>query len=67
MKIITGFYHEQSRPDRDKYIDIIWQHVQPKNRDQFKKYNVKHAHHMGAPYDTCSVMHYLRNAFTRVW
>ena len=62
-----GFYHEQSRPDRDQYINIIWDNILPDKQDQFKKYDPKtEAHHLGAPYDTCSVMHYLDNAFSKV-
>ena len=34
--------------------------------EQFKKYKVTDAHHLGAPYDTCSVMHYLDTAFSKV-
>ena len=69
--IDLGFWHEQSRPDRDKYIDIIKENIIPGNKtfkpiEQFKKYNVTDAHHLGAPYDTCSVMHYLDSAFSKV-
>ena len=26
----SGFIHEQQRPDRDKFVDILWQNVDPK-------------------------------------
>ena len=25
----SGFIHEQQRPDRDKFVDIIWENVMP--------------------------------------
>ena len=27
--IFSGFIHEQQRPDRDKFVDILWQNVRP--------------------------------------
>jgi len=32
----------------------------------FMKYNLNQINHLGAPYDTCSVMHYGAYAFSKV-
>ncbi|GAU96481.1 hypothetical protein RvY_07918 [Ramazzottius varieornatus] len=55
-----GFYHEQSREDRDQYVQIIWDNVKPDQRDQFKKYVTNT---MNLSYDYNSIMHYGWNYF----
>ncbi|KAK3738673.1 hypothetical protein QZH41_000716 [Actinostola sp. cb2023] len=61
-----GFWHEQSRPDRDSYIRILWNNVDESMKYNFDKrkwgtevidYNV--------PYDFSSIMHYPWNAFSK--
>ncbi|KAM8939156.1 embryonic protein UVS.2-like [Pelodytes ibericus] len=57
-----GFYHEQSRSDRDNYIDIITDDILPGLADNFDKYDTNN---LGLEYDYSSVMHYGRFAFSR--
>ncbi|XP_055344455.1 hatching enzyme 1.2-like [Paramacrobiotus metropolitanus] len=59
----VGFLHEQSRKDRDDYVDILWQNIQPGKDDQFRKQSDSDA--QGTPYDFGSVMHYHKDAFSR--
>uniref|UniRef100_A0A8C4U2U3 Metalloendopeptidase n=1 Tax=Falco tinnunculus TaxID=100819 RepID=A0A8C4U2U3_FALTI len=58
-----GFWHEQSRSDRDDYVSIIWDRVQSGKEHNFKKYDDKTSDSLNAPYDYTSVMHYSQNAF----
>lgn len=46
---------EQSRPDRDTYISVLWNNIKPGMEDQFTK-NSKAD--ISRPYDIMSIMHY---------
>jgi len=59
-----GFYHEQSRPDRDNYVDIIWSNIPEGVKFNFNKMTVAEIDSLGTPYDYYSVMHYERTAFS---
>ncbi|KAA0723451.1 High choriolytic enzyme 1 [Triplophysa tibetana] len=56
-----GFHHEQNRSDRDGYVQILLENVQPEMRYNFQKENTNN---LGTPYDYNSVMHYPRDAFS---
>lgn len=58
-----GFWHEQSRLDRDQYIKVGWNNIQRGMASQFKKYTSSQAQTFGYPYDLKSVMQYGNTAF----
>ena len=62
----AGFWHEQSRADRDDYITINWSNIREGMEYNFLKYDLRKIDHLGAEYDTCSVMHYGAYAFAKV-
>lgn len=59
-----GFWHEQSRIDRDNYVTINWQNIATNQQHNFNKYTSSSADTMGFPYDYYSIMHYEWNAFS---
>ena len=61
-----GFWHEQSRADRDNHVTIVWDNINPSMKYNFMKYTLSQITHLNAPYDTCSVMHYNAYAFSKV-
>ena len=59
-----GLYHEQSRPDRDQYVEIFRNNIRPLNAYNFDKrssYNVV----TSVPYDGRSIMHYKHRAYSK--
>uniref|UniRef100_A0A803JHR7 Metalloendopeptidase n=1 Tax=Xenopus tropicalis TaxID=8364 RepID=A0A803JHR7_XENTR len=54
-----GFYHEQSRSDRDDYVTIHTENIIPGN------FNKADSNNLGLEYDYSSVMHYSGDAFSK--
>ncbi|XP_057301949.1 hatching enzyme 1.2-like [Hydractinia symbiolongicarpus] len=59
----VGFYHEMSRRDRDKYIDIHYDNIFTSRWKQFAKHEHTNGSVYGAEYDVHSIMHYGNYAF----
>lgn len=64
MMHALGFFHEQSRLDRDSQIRINWNNIQRSMWYNFEKYKSGQASTLGEPYDKQSVMHYGNYAFS---
>uniref|UniRef100_A0A3Q1HS68 Metalloendopeptidase n=1 Tax=Anabas testudineus TaxID=64144 RepID=A0A3Q1HS68_ANATE len=58
-----GFWHEQSRADRDDYVDIMWDRIEPGKEHNFNTYDDTVSSALGVPYDYGSVMHYSKTSF----
>ncbi|XP_062849682.1 meprin A subunit beta [Trichomycterus rosablanca] len=58
-----GFWHEQSRADRDDYVTIMWDHIESGKEHNFNKYNDTTSSSLNVPYDYGSMMHYSKNSF----
>lgn len=58
-----GFYHEQSRSDRDDYVNIWWDEIIPGYEHNFNTYDDNYITDLNTPYDYESVMHYAPLSF----
>ena len=57
-----GFHHEQVRPDRDNYVEIIYENIPGDKVHNFNLFTGSHTY--GVQYDGFSVMHYSSTAFS---
>ncbi|XP_055643719.1 seminal metalloprotease 1-like [Toxorhynchites rutilus septentrionalis] len=60
-----GFFHQQSASNRDEYVRIVWDNIEPGHEHNFNKYNDSVVTSYGTDYDYGSVMHYSAKAFSR--
>lgn len=60
-----GLYHEQSRPDRDDHIMILWENIEERYHEQFKKMPPLHFSINDVDFDLASIMMYPPQAFAR--
>ncbi|BHF73904.1 Bone morphoproteintic protein 1 [Sparganum proliferum] len=62
---VLGFYHEQSRPDRDDFVEILSDNILPGAWNEFAKRPSTYIDSLGEPYDYESIMHLKNNEFTK--
>ncbi|XP_078586715.1 astacin-like metalloendopeptidase [Branchiostoma floridae x Branchiostoma japonicum] len=60
----AGFWHEQSRFDRDDWVIIQWENIQEGKEHNFNRYSEVDVSGLGVDYDYGSVMHYSATAFS---
>ena len=60
-----GFYHEHNRPDRDDYIDVIYDSIKEDYVFAFRRKQPGSVNTLGLGYDFRSIMHYGRRTFSR--
>uniref|UniRef100_F1KT21 Zinc metalloproteinase n=1 Tax=Ascaris suum TaxID=6253 RepID=F1KT21_ASCSU len=59
-----GFFHEQSRYDRDEYVRVLVENIEVGYANQFSKHTSRIVTTHGVAYDLGSVMHYDQKAFS---
>lgn len=59
-----GFYHMQSATERDEYVRIEFDKIQPGTANNFNTYGSDVISNYGVEYDYGSVMHYSSTAFS---
>lgn len=63
---LLGMIHEHQRPDRDKFVQILYYNIPGVFQPQFERYDsLPGSYYWSEEYDFNSVMHYAGNAFGR--
>ncbi len=59
IKHALGWGHEQQHPDRDRFVDILFDNIPPEDQENFLIYDAGNE----GPYDFDSIMHYYPTDF----
>lgn len=62
---VVGFWHEHTRPDRDRHVQIIRDNIMLGQEYNFNKLTEEEVNSLGQTYDYDSIMHYARNTFSK--
>ncbi|XP_045765857.1 tolloid-like protein 1 isoform X1 [Maniola jurtina] len=62
---VVGFWHEHTRPDRDRHVQIIRDNIMTGQEYNFNKLTDEEVNSLGQTYDYDSIMHYARNTFSK--
>ncbi|KAL9955246.1 hypothetical protein ACROYT_G036540 [Oculina patagonica] len=60
-----GFFHEHTRPDRDKFVKILWNNIKSDHLQQIEIRKRGEVTTLGQPYDFQSIMHYSNKEFSK--
>ncbi|XP_053603288.1 tolloid-like protein 1 [Plodia interpunctella] len=62
---VVGFWHEHTRPDRDRHVQIIRDNIMTGQEYNFNKLTEEEVNSLGQTYDYGSIMHYATNTFSK--
>ncbi|XP_012283189.1 bone morphogenetic protein 1 [Orussus abietinus] len=62
---VVGFWHEHTRPDRDRHVQIVRDNIMAGQEYNFNKLTDEEVNSLGLPYDYDSIMHYAKNTFSK--
>lgn len=62
---VVGFWHEHTRPDREKHVVIEHNNIMKGQDYNFNMLSVDEVNSLGMAYDYDSIMHYARNTFSK--
>ncbi|XP_065682607.1 zinc metalloproteinase nas-4 isoform X1 [Hydra vulgaris] len=65
MMHAIGFIHEQSRSDRNNYVDVKFDNIITSLIGNFYMYSFGNINNLNVPYNYWSVMHYSNDAFSK--
>lgn len=60
---LIGLWHEQSRLDRDLYVEVLWSNIREEHYHNFNRHQEEGKNQ--GPYDYDSIMHYSATAFSK--